>query len=52
VHKNFLEYPECETCSDKAHVLKCNCGVPEHSGTILIYDKGNECGNYESVSLF
>jgi hypothetical protein len=52
VHKKFLEYPEYETCSDEAYILKFNCGVSEHSGTVLIYDKGNECGNYESVFLF
>jgi hypothetical protein len=32
--------------------MNFDCGVSEHSVTVSVFDKGNQCANYQSIFWF
>jgi len=49
---NFVEYPECETCSDDTLVTNVSCGVPECIITTHVYEQYSKWYDCEIIFVF
>jgi len=48
----YVDYPECETCSEAVCCMNVSCGISKHSITIPVYHQDSKYCDTPNVFLF